>query len=1748
MAFERPCKLFVLLAATGLAGRLLAQPVISEFLASNWATWRDEDGDLTVDWIEIYNPGPEEVNLLDWSLTDDINLPRKWVFPSTNMPPDSYLIVNASGKDRAVPGQYLHANFSLSTEGEYLALISPEGTITTEFAPKYPQQYRNISYGYHEGRQVYFRKPTPMRPNSDDVFNEFVADTKFSVDRGFYEQPFEVQITCATEGATILWTTNGSKPSITSSGTNGFVYTGPIRIAGTTVLRAAAFKEGMQPSNVDTHTYLFLEDVLQQSPTGAPPPGWPSSWGNNVRDYGMDPDIVQDARWGPQLKEALSSIPTFSVVMDLADLFDRSRGIYANAGNDGRSWERECSLELLYPDGREGFQINAGIRIRGGFSRSGNNPKHAFRVFFRSQYGASKLNYPVFGEDAAQSFDGFDLRTFQNYSWSFQGDRRGIFVRDQWNRDTQLAMGHQAERGDFYHLYINGQYWGLYNTCERPEASYAASYYGGDKEDYDVIKVEAGPYTIRATDGKMADWIELYQAAREGLSSDAAYERVQGRNPDGTPNPEYKNLVDVDNLIDYMLVIIYGGNLDAPVSNFLGNTRPNNWYGIRHREGLSGGFKFFVHDAEHTLLNVHENRVGPWPAGDNGLYYSNPQWVWQKMWGNPEFRIRCADRIYKHFFNDGVLTPEACRARFDRRIAEIEKAVIAESARWGDAKRHPPLTQDDWRETVESIRENYLPRRTQIVLDQLRAKGLYPEVDAPEFNQHGGLIDPGFRLTMSASRGRVYYTTDGSDPRLRGGAVAPTARTYLGPRTLEETTVVKARALDGETWSALHEATFVVRQAWTNLWITEIMYHPAPEGEIDGDEYEFLELKNPNPFRIDVSLVHFTNGVQFVFPVGSHIDAYGFAVLVRNPERFAERYPNVPIAGVYTGGLANGGERLELVAADGTPLFSVRYDDASPWPVTADGEGFSLVPVQPEANPDPDNPLNWRASTTIGGSPGADDLPSGLPRVWVNEILTHTEPPALDAVELHNPGETPADVSHWWLTDDLAQPRKFRIPEGTVIPPGGYVVFDENDFNPLPGVDPSFSFSSRGEEVYLFSAGPDGELTGYVHGFAFGAAANGVSFGRYVNSVGEELFPPQEQLTLGGPNAGPRVGPVVISEIHYHPAAGDPEFVELKNITDQPVPLFDAEHPTNTWRLAGVGFTFPPGITLPPQGLLVVSGGDPTAMRDAYAVPEEVPVVGPWDGNLQDSGERLEVQRPDAPDTDADGVVTVPYITVDSVRYNDRAPWPVEPDGNGPSLERRHVDQFGDDPANWRASFGPPSPGLDNDGNRAPIVEAGPSQERVSATFPLEVSLVGSAVDDGLPEGSSLSIQWSQIDGPGRVVFTEPGAAQTTALLPGTGVYQLRLTASDGPLSAHDDLLITVQRPAVDQVLVAAGSPWRYLDTGTNLGTAWREPDYDDSAWPSGPAQLGYGDGDEATVLSFGPDSRNKYPTTYFRKRFAVMEAASATELTLAVVRDDGVVVYLNGVEVMRDNMPEGDITFESRANTAVGGADESTFIERALDPSLLVEGENVLAVEIHQANPTSSDISFDLQLEAKMFPADQPPVVDAGPDRSAVAGVPVTLAGSFQDDGLPQPPGFTRVAWSQIEGPAPASFFPADGQITRVIFPEPGTYRLRLSADDGAHAVSDEVLVTVEPLAVPLRITGLDIEPPGPVGPRLRFTIQGPAGLQVRLLTRTNLFEGDWELLETIDLGTGENTIALPPPGPMEEPARFFRLELEGP
>ncbi len=768
--------------------------VINEFMASNSQSGTDPQNQYD-DWIELYNTTDTSIDVGGLYLTDDLREPDKWRIPAndpaaTTMAPKGYLVIWADG-DTQDAG--LHASFKLSAAGEEIGLFDADGSVLLD-SVVFGALPSDISCGrYPDGSDDWRHGtfPSPGASNSR-VYEGVVAPVAFSPERGFYDEPLYVTLTCDTPDVIIYYTTDGRDPrNPTGPLPTGSVYGEPILVYRTTCLRACAVKADWMSSGTQTNTYFFLSDIIRQSPQGQPPSSsWPSgSVNGQVLDYGMDPDVVDDPKYADLIDDALLSIPSISLVTNVSHLFDSQTGIYVNAHNQGQAWERPVSVELIDPNGSDGFQIDGGVRIRGGYSRSGGNPKHAFRLFFRAEYGPSKLRFPLFGAEGADAFECIDLRTSQNYSWSFEGgnsDSHDTFVREVFSRDTQRDMDQPYTRSRYYHLYLNGHYWGLYQTQERSEASYAESYFGGAKDDYDVIKSRAGNggYDIEATDGTLAAWRRLWDAARSGFDNDEDYYRVQGLNPDGTPNPDHERLLDIDNLIDYMLCTYYVGDPDGPVSAWA--RVANNFYGIYDRTHPDG-FTFFRHDAEHSLYDLDESRLfaATTTAVGSQFNQSNPLWTHLQLTVHPEYRLRFADRVYRFFFNEGVLTPQRCAERFMTRANEIDLAIIAESARWGDAKRSMPRTRDgDWRPDIDRMIAHYFPARTDVVLNQFKSHRWYPSFDPPLFHingvyQHGGHTAAGDQLTMSGTVGTVWYTLDGNDPRTPGVAGGPSSEVTL---------------------------------------------------------------------------------------------------------------------------------------------------------------------------------------------------------------------------------------------------------------------------------------------------------------------------------------------------------------------------------------------------------------------------------------------------------------------------------------------------------------------------------------------------------------------------------------------------------------------------------------------------------------------------------------------------------------------------------------------------------------------------------------------------------------------------------------------------------------------------------------------------------------------------------------------------------------------------------------------------------
>lgn len=1417
----------------------------------------------------------------------------------------------------------------------------------------------------------YFSLPTPGASNAPSDIEGKVADTNFSVDRGFYTGPFSVAITTTTQGAQIRYTLDGTAPSET----NGVLNTGPIHITRTTTLRAIAYKPGMLSSDVDTQTYLFTSDIVQQSLNGQPPAGWPSSWSPNTTDYGMDPDIVNNATWGPMLDEALKSIPTFSVVMNLNDLFGGT-GIYSNPGGDGRVWERPASLELINPDGSPGFQANAGIRLRGGFSRSTGNPKHAFRFFFRSEYGDAQLEYPLFGQDAANDIEGFDLRTFQNYSWSFQGDSRGIFIRDQVMRDAQLAMGQPGKRGEFYHLYINGQYWGLFNTDERTEASYAADYFGGQADDYDVVKpAPDNGYNVYATDGNMNAWADFWNQllniedrANLGQNTDAEYLRLLGKNANGTDNPNLPVYLDPDNLIDYMMVIYYGGNYDAPLSNFLGNTSPNNFFATRNRNLTAReGWKYYVHDAEHSMVNPGSgdvnaylntdrtgNASGPWPIVRD-LNKSNPQFMFQILVKNPEFRMRVADRIHKWFHNDGVLTPAKMTELVNARKDEIFMAVVAESARWGDAKGGP-FTRTHWQAEMDKILNGYLPFRTDIVFQQLVNRGWYANVQPPNFSQFGGPIPDNFQLTITNPNGggTIYYTTDGSDPRLRGGGISPTALVYTTPVTLPGPGMVKSRVYIGGEWSPVTEAVFTTDVS--ALRVTEIMYNPAPPaaGPHTAQDFEFIELMNTgnrtlNLRDVTIDALNFTFG-NVTLQAGQRI------VLVKNQAAFQSRYPGVAIGGVYTGSLDNGGERIAIRGPAGTVL-DFNYDDD--WYPVTDGLGYSLVVVDPIAPAlTYGAKANWRPSNPPNGDPGVADPGVNGEAIVINEVLANSTGGSGDWIELYNSTGTPINIGGWFLSNDPLDLDKYQLSAGTSVPANGYLILTQQD-----DFGSRFTLSELGDDLFLTSFAGSA-LGGYREGVDFGASAPGITFGRFTKSTGGTDFVPMSAPTQGAANAQPLVGPVVMTEIMYHPAGTGAEFIELQNLTG-------ADINVGGWKfIEGINYMFPAGSTIPAFGYALVVGIDPATFRSTYNVPANVPIFGPFtSGTLDNNGGNLRLGKPGTPVGDV-----TPYVQVDQVKYDNSAPWPAAAGGSGPSITRVVPSGYGNDAGNWIAGPIGGTPGVPFTAPGRPTnltaTTLGPSRVRLDWTD-------NTSGEDGYRIERSTD----------NVAFTVVGTASANAvtyedsgLAPNTFYYyRIRAFNNAGESGYSNRASARTQGSQTLNLVGMTATTWRYNQARADLGSAWFAKAYDDNqaGWATGtgvfhnettpnvvlPAPRG-------TQLALGP-AGDRTPTFYFRIHFNLTVSPSlVTALRLTALLDDGAVFYINGnpVPIHTSGMNDGETGYNAWANRTVSDA---TSFESPVDLDLtkagLVQGDNVLAVEVHQVNNTSSDVVFGASLAAEI-------------------------------------------------------------------------------------------------------------------------------------------------------------------------------------
>ncbi len=555
------------------------------------------------------------------------------------------------------------------------------------------------------------------------------APPEFSVERGVYTAGFALELHGAP-GDTLYYSLGSDAPHIP--------YTAPLAIDGTQIVRAIATGADGSVSEVVTHTYLFPADIVSQP--------------------GMDAGIAGSGDYGPTLLRTLAELPSVSLVTPTALT----------------TTESEVSAEWIDPGGPD-LQVECGAARTG--TTSLGYPKNSLRLYFREAYGPASVDFDFWGDTQpgiAPSLrqDALSLRS--GHDSVFWLGAQGQYTRNDWMDASQLAMGHTAPHGRFAHVYLDGEYLGLYHVRERFNAAFMADYLGGDEADYESIN-----------------------EGRINSGSGAAWSAIVGSVGD---IPELKRWMQLDHYLDYMVLNDYAGNT-------WDWSAYHNWAAAGPSAPDAGGVRFYSSDSDICLY---------YGADVNALYLPGPADLFPALWaaGDPDFKVAWADAIHRNLEDGGPLTPEVAGERYATLAASIEDAVVAESARWGGGWWD---RDGEWIPERDRLLNDWFPVRTAIVLDQLRAAGYYP-LPAPEFSLPDGPVTAGDEVSVEVPEGvdaELWYTTDGSDPRLSGGAIATTALNADGVAVVDvpHGTDVLARLKQGDTWGPLGVRRFTVDEA-----------------------------------------------------------------------------------------------------------------------------------------------------------------------------------------------------------------------------------------------------------------------------------------------------------------------------------------------------------------------------------------------------------------------------------------------------------------------------------------------------------------------------------------------------------------------------------------------------------------------------------------------------------------------------------------------------------------------------------------------------------------------------------------------------------------------------------------------------------------------------------------------------------------------------------------------------------------------
>ena len=579
--------------------------VINEFVSSNKTSLFDGDGD-SPDWVELYNSSSDPINLSGYFLSDDLNAPSKWTFPSVTIQSNDFILVFASGKDKVA--NELHTNFKIKAEGEHLLLFNSNKELIDSIPPV--KLGEDESYGRDgiSNKLTHLVIPTPGDSNTVGVVKNEIL---FSLPAGFYSLPIYVTL---SSNDSVYYTLDGSEPSLKSPLCEGQI---SIPISGIN-------KFSMIPT-----TFLQYDpDVWPNREFGfRSPPGGEVSKGIvlRVQSYknGLPSSEIITKTYFDQ--EQHFSFPVFSLVTDSLSLFDYDTGLYVSGvhldstdinwtGNyymRGKNWERRANLEFFDSSGTLQFSEALGVRISGNKSR--HCPQKSIRLYFRDEYGKSEITYPFFPSRNHQTFKRLTLRS----SFTFWWGKNSLFADDLIHRIVSNGgVDMEIQKSQASLVFINGEYWGIQNTRERQDKHYLKALFKVDKDSVDII---AGNMSV--SEGSAQSFIDLMDfVASNDMKDPDHYQRV-------------KDQIDVENYIDYYVIELYFDNQDWPGNNM------KMW----KSQAVDSKWRWFLYDLDAAFSDYNKNSFES--INEN---QSDQAKFFKKLLENKEFKAQFIARFIHH--------------------------------------------------------------------------------------------------------------------------------------------------------------------------------------------------------------------------------------------------------------------------------------------------------------------------------------------------------------------------------------------------------------------------------------------------------------------------------------------------------------------------------------------------------------------------------------------------------------------------------------------------------------------------------------------------------------------------------------------------------------------------------------------------------------------------------------------------------------------------------------------------------------------------------------------------------------------------------------------------------------------------------------------------------------------------------------------------------------------------------------------